>query len=89
MKISVGTVSLSLAGLTLIVGTVTWLENHFHRLETRLDKLEAGLVVAIDRHEEFVSVEHGDIGRSISTAQDDFRAELGFHRGQHHGDDHE
>lgn len=89
MKVShAGLISLVIASVTVIVGAVTWLSGHFQAIEGRLAELETSITATIDDHEEFLSVEHGDINRSIATAQDDFRSELGFHRGQHYHGDH-
>ena len=57
------------------------------RVQARLAHMETEIIIAIDRHEEFVSTEHRDGAEAllsgISTFSDDLNYRVGVHQGQH------
>lgn len=52
-------------------------------IKGQLASMEQDIIVAIDRHEEFVSVENRDIKGTLTTSLDDLSYRLGVHAGQH------
>lgn len=52
-------------------------------IKAQLSKMEQNIIIAIDRHEEFVSVEHRDVKGTLTTSLDDLNYRLGVHAGRH------
>lgn len=58
MKHHLAIVGIVLGLLGGISSTLVWMEHRFSGIEDRITKAELKLLVAIDRHEEWVSKEH-------------------------------
>ena len=78
---------IALALLAGIVSVAIWTAGQFNKLHDDITHLEQSLILAIDRHEEFVSGEHVDLLRNIATSQDDINFRLGQHWGWHQAQD--